>query len=85
MLITNQSLVPPMKVPLITGLGVALTDRRLANDDIEAGRLVQVSDYIHKSGRGFYFFHPRKSVNDKRRNRFLTWLQAELAKTDDIT
>lgn len=69
----------------ITGLGVALTDRRLAKDDVEAGRLVQVSDYIHKSGRGFYFVHPRKRVDDKRQNRFLKWLQAELARTDDIT
>jgi len=64
----------------ITGLGVALTDRRLAQDDIDAGRLVQVSDYVHQSGRGFYFVHPRKSVEDKRQKRFLTWLQAELQK-----
>jgi len=64
----------------ITGLGVALTDRRLAKDDIDAGRLVQVSDYVHQSGRGFYFVHPRKSVEDKRQKKFLTWLQAELQK-----
>jgi len=69
----------------ITGLGVALTDRRLAKDDMDAGRLVKVSDYIHRSGRGFYFVHPRKPVDDKRQNRFLTWLQAELEQTDVIS
>jgi LysR family glycine cleavage system transcriptional activator len=69
----------------ITGLGVALADRRLAKDDIDAGLLVRASGYTHKSGRGFYFVHPKKPVDDKRQNRFFTWLQAELARTDDHT
>jgi len=63
----------------ISGLGVALADYRLVEDEIHGGRLTQITDHVLETGRGFYLVWPNRPVIDAKARAFRDWLLAELS------
>lgn len=64
----------------ISGLGVALADRRLIADHLVEGRLNLLSPLGHKSGRGIYLVHPENPRTAPAIEAFAAWIAAEILK-----
>lgn len=67
----------------VSGLGVALADYRIVEDEINEGRLEQISDRELQTGRGYYLVWPKGPTIDAKSRVFRDWLLAELAAHSD--
>ncbi|MGB0504956.1 MAG: LysR substrate-binding domain-containing protein [Pikeienuella sp.] len=64
----------------ISGLGVALADRRLIVDHLAEGRLKLLSPESYKPGRGLYLVHPEPPRTADAVSAFTKWITAEMLK-----
>ncbi|MFG5379582.1 LysR substrate-binding domain-containing protein [Yoonia sp. R2-816] len=63
----------------IAGQGVALVNRFLVANDLEAGRLVEVGAAWDTGGKDFYVLAPRTTKNNETVVNVVTWLTARSA------
>ena len=68
----------------IDGAGVVLGWRTLANRDIEAGRLVTLSDLDLPLGSAFYLVYPAPFAKRRKIQLFRNWLLGELSQARDL-
>src|SRR5215471_1514243 len=61
----------------IDGLGVALSQNVLVGDDLAAGRLIRLFDYMLPSDFGYYLVLPEGTVQRPKVAAFREWLLAE--------
>jgi len=66
----------------VSGLGVALADFRLVEEEIREGRLARLTDGQLQTGRGFHLVWRKRSSVDAKRLAFRNWLLDELSKRD---
>jgi LysR family glycine cleavage system transcriptional activator len=66
----------------MSGLGVALADRRLIADHLSEGRLKLLSPLGHKSGRGYYLVHPENPRAPDAIAAFNRWITSEIVSGD---
>ncbi|MDD9907140.1 MAG: LysR substrate-binding domain-containing protein [Rhodospirillaceae bacterium] len=64
----------------VSGLGVALADYRIVEDEVKEGRLVQVTDQTVQTGRGYYLVWPKGQALDAKSHAFMTWLAEEISR-----
>jgi LysR family glycine cleavage system transcriptional activator len=63
----------------LAGRGVALAKRTLAQDDIDAGRLVAPMAITTNVGFAYYVVHPKAKARLPQVKAFVAWIQAEAA------
>lgn len=64
----------------VDSAGVAIAQTRLAQDDIEAGRLVVPFNLLARSNRTYYLVTPHARVASRTIQSFTRWLKSEAAK-----
>lgn len=63
----------------VQGLGIALVPRLLVEDDLAAGRLVQLLPHEAPSDRAYYFIVPERKAHDPAVAALKRWLEGEAA------
>jgi LysR family glycine cleavage system transcriptional activator len=67
----------------VSGLGVAVADRRLVAQDIAQGRLARAASEAVPSDRGYFLVHPPARAGDPKLAAFREWLAETVAAADD--
>ena len=66
----------------VSGLGVAVADRRLVAQDIAQGRLARAAPEAVPSDRGYFLVHPPARAGDPKLAAFRDWLAETVAAAD---
>lgn len=65
----------------IQGIGIAIGQLSLVEQDLAAGRLVAPLDFVHDNGNAYYLSYSRQSENDARLIEFRDWILKQVEKT----
>ena len=68
----------------VDGLGLAMAQTMLVQDDITHQRLVPVLDRTLRTGRSYYVVHAKAKAGQPRIVAFVEWLKAEIAQTPAV-
>jgi LysR family transcriptional regulator, glycine cleavage system transcriptional activator len=58
----------------LEGIGVAIAQRCLVEEDLRVGRLVEPFDFSFRDGNGYYLVHKKDDTDEARLTEFRDWL-----------
>jgi LysR family glycine cleavage system transcriptional activator len=71
-------------VAAMAGQGIALLTPAFFATELASGRLVRVSDIVHRSDQNYWLAYPEDRAKSPKIRAFRDWLLAEVAKDCDV-